>query len=422
MSDDAAQTSDDDARRPRRGCLAERRAALRSWLAPTRWITLHLAGADAHGLERRAHADPADGRAASGSSAASPTSPTTPGAGWASAGAASRRRRRRGGELPRHERGLRPVLRRRPRRSSTSPTRSAAERAAAPTCSCSTTSCTWCARAMNGPHVFLAFVQGAVGGGGLRLQEEPVPARRPGRRARPAVGGARPQARRRARSTASRCTSAASSRTSTSTARSRSGCSAPPRSASFRPAIRRGARRSELHRVAAGGEPHRARRPRRSATSSTASRARSACSRTASSIPACPTSSSWSGRSRRTIPTRGRATTSPFAAKADDDPTSPMRRWRLDDEKVVYPTYELITRHKEQLETPSGLLQHLHPQGLLALARRHAGDGQPDRHPEGLARLAALQLHHLPRAAGAAWCRSPGRDRCSTTSSPSATT
>ena len=43
-----------------------------------------------------------------------------------------------------------------------------------------------------------------------------------------------------------------------------------------------------------------------------------------------------------------------FAAKADDDPNSPMRRWRLDDEKVVYPTYELIARHKEQLEKHPG--------------------------------------------------------------------
>ena len=43
-----------------------------------------------------------------------------------------------------------------------------------------------------------------------------------------------------------------------------------------------------------------------------------------------------------------------FAAKADDDPASPMRRWRLDDEKVVYPTYELIARHKEQLEKHPG--------------------------------------------------------------------
>ncbi len=46
------------------------------------------------------------------------------------------------------------------------------------------------------------------------------------------------------------------------------------------------------------------------------------------------------------------------------------------------------------------LLQHLHPQGLLALARRHARDGQPDRHPEGVARLAAVHLHHLPRVLG----------------------
>ena len=43
-----------------------------------------------------------------------------------------------------------------------------------------------------------------------------------------------------------------------------------------------------------------------------------------------------------------------YAAKADDDPNSPMRRWRLDDEKVVYPTYELIARHKEQLEKHPG--------------------------------------------------------------------
>jgi predicted TIM-barrel fold metal-dependent hydrolase len=43
-----------------------------------------------------------------------------------------------------------------------------------------------------------------------------------------------------------------------------------------------------------------------------------------------------------------------YAAKADDDPSSPMRRWRLDDEKIVYPTYELIARHKEQLDKHPG--------------------------------------------------------------------
>ena len=91
---------------------------------------------------------------------------------------------------------------------------------------------------VNGPHVFLAFVQGATAAAGSQLQEEPVPAGRSGRRPRPAVGGARPEARRRWRSTPSRCTSAALSRTSTSTARSRSACSAPPRSASSLPAIK----------------------------------------------------------------------------------------------------------------------------------------------------------------------------------------
>ena len=43
-----------------------------------------------------------------------------------------------------------------------------------------------------------------------------------------------------------------------------------------------------------------------------------------------------------------------FAAKVDDVADSPMRRWRLDDEKVVYPTYQLIANHKEQLERHPG--------------------------------------------------------------------
>jgi predicted TIM-barrel fold metal-dependent hydrolase len=32
------------------------------------------------------------------------------------------------------------------------------------------------------------------------------------------------------------------------------------------------------------------------------------------------------------------------AAKIDDDPTSPMRQWRHDDERVAYPTFELINK------------------------------------------------------------------------------
>ncbi len=39
-----------------------------------------------------------------------------------------------------------------------------------------------------------------------------------------------------------------------------------------------------------------------------------------------------------------------YAAKVDEDPESLMRRWRLDDEQVAYPTYELISRNQERLK------------------------------------------------------------------------
>jgi uncharacterized protein len=42
------------------------------------------------------------------------------------------------------------------------------------------------------------------------------------------------------------------------------------------------------------------------------------------------------------------------SAKVDSDPESAMRMWRLDDEDVAYPTYELIARHKEQLAQHPG--------------------------------------------------------------------
>jgi hypothetical protein len=38
-----------------------------------------------------------------------------------------------------------------------------------------------------------------------------------------------------------------------------------------------------------------------------------------------------------------------LAAKVDTDPNSLMREWRLDDEAVAYPTYEVITRHQARL-------------------------------------------------------------------------
>ena len=39
-----------------------------------------------------------------------------------------------------------------------------------------------------------------------------------------------------------------------------------------------------------------------------------------------------------------------YAAKIDEDPESLMRRWRLDDEQVAYPTYEVITKNQARLK------------------------------------------------------------------------
>jgi len=95
---------------------------------------------------------------------------------------------------------------------------------------------------MNGPHVFLAFVQGATAAAGSPFKKNPFqPEGQVDELGRPwAVLD--PQ-RAGAAINSESLTSAASSRTSTSTARSRSGCSAPPRSASSRPATRRAGRR-----------------------------------------------------------------------------------------------------------------------------------------------------------------------------------
>jgi uncharacterized protein len=42
------------------------------------------------------------------------------------------------------------------------------------------------------------------------------------------------------------------------------------------------------------------------------------------------------------------------SAKVDNDPESLMRMWRLDDEKIAYPTYALIAKHAEQLRDHPG--------------------------------------------------------------------
>ena len=42
------------------------------------------------------------------------------------------------------------------------------------------------------------------------------------------------------------------------------------------------------------------------------------------------------------------------SAKVDNDPESLMRRWRLDDEQIAYPTYELIMSRRDQLRRHPG--------------------------------------------------------------------
>jgi predicted TIM-barrel fold metal-dependent hydrolase len=56
--------------------------------------------------------------------------------------------------------------------------------------------------------------------------------------------------------------------------------------------------------------------------------------------------------------------TTAYSAKNTDDPTQPMERWRLDDEDVAYPTYELIVKNREQLATRPGFFNICIHKGL----------------------------------------------------------
>jgi predicted TIM-barrel fold metal-dependent hydrolase len=67
------------------------------------------------------------------------------------------------------------------------------------------------------------------------------------------------------------------------------------------------------------------------------------------------------------------------AAKVDDDPKSDMRRWRLDDEEVAYPTYELIDSYasKEKMKQYPGFRTLCIHKGLSTLAGRVPELGHP---------------------------------------------
>jgi predicted TIM-barrel fold metal-dependent hydrolase len=67
------------------------------------------------------------------------------------------------------------------------------------------------------------------------------------------------------------------------------------------------------------------------------------------------------------------------AAKVDFDPKSDMRRWRLDDEKVAYPTYELIDSYatKEKMKEYPGFRTLCVHKGLSTTAGREPELGHP---------------------------------------------
>jgi predicted TIM-barrel fold metal-dependent hydrolase len=67
------------------------------------------------------------------------------------------------------------------------------------------------------------------------------------------------------------------------------------------------------------------------------------------------------------------------AAKVDNDPNSDMRRWRLDDEAVAYPTYELIDSYAtpEKLKEYPGFRTLCVHKGLSTTAGRQPELGHP---------------------------------------------
>src|SRR5256712_9176337 len=93
-------------------------------------------------------------------------------------------------------------------------------------------------------------------------------------------------------------------------------------------------------------------------------------------------------------PDSGKGDNTATAAKLDFNPESVMARWRLNDELVAYPIYEVIARNKQELRKHPGFWNICVHKGLAPgppdVPER--GDG----HPEGGRGLAAVQLHHLP--------------------------
>ena len=71
-----------------------------------------------------------------------------------------------------------------------------------------------------------------------------------------------------------------------------------------------------------------------------------------------------------------------YTAKLDDNPESELRQWRLDDEKVAYPTYELISNNRKELKDHPGFFNLCIHKGLAPASPGTPEQGAPGDLPK----------------------------------------
>src|SRR5256885_2160789 len=71
-----------------------------------------------------------------------------------------------------------------------------------------------------------------------------------------------------------------------------------------------------------------------------------------------------------------------YTAKLDDDPQSELKQWRLDDEQVAYPSFELIRNHRKELAAPPGFFNICIHKGLPPAAPDTPAQGSPSDLPK----------------------------------------
>jgi len=91
-----------------------------------------------------------------------------------------------------------------------------------------------------------------------------------------------------------------------------------------------------------------------------------------------------------------------IAFAASGAPGAQFGRWRLDDEVLAYPTYEIIYANKHRLKKHPGFFNICIHKGLSANGTQPGGPnnipqfGNPDDLVKAAVGLAAVQFHHLP--------------------------